>query len=84
MDEDEEEVERERGREATILRAFREDESRRNAPLTAENASRVMDAMRGVRFAGSAPEWADQVGEDRWVDGLRRLRGESTAATSLG
>lgn len=75
-------MEREREREASISRAFREDESRRNAPLTAENASRVMDAMRGVRFPGSAPEWADEVAEDRWIDRLRRLRGENTATTS--
>ncbi|KAE8039350.1 hypothetical protein FH972_011771 [Carpinus fangiana] len=57
-----------------ILRAFREDESRRNAPLTPENATRVMEAMRGVSFGGVAPDWAGQVPEDQWIDRLRRLR----------
>ncbi|PPD66692.1 hypothetical protein GOBAR_DD36426 [Gossypium barbadense] len=55
-------------------RAFREDERRRNAPLTAENAMRVREAMRGVAFAGLTPDWANQIPEDRWIDQLRRLR----------
>ncbi|KAK6271706.1 PREDICTED: uncharacterized protein LOC18591028 [Theobroma cacao] len=73
----EEEEEEERVIEASdtaIRRAFREDESRRNAPLTPENAMRVREAMRGVSFAGLAPDWANEVPEDRWVDQLRRLR----------
>ncbi|KAL9270644.1 Mitochondrial RNA-splicing protein MRS4-like protein [Drosera capensis] len=57
-----------------MRRAFEEDESRRNAPLTPENASRVMQAMRGVSFAGYAPDWAQALPEDQWIDQLRRLR----------
>ncbi|PPR90513.1 hypothetical protein GOBAR_AA30169 [Gossypium barbadense] len=57
-----------------ISRAFREEERRRNAPLTAENAMRVREAMRGVAFAGLTPDWANQIPEDRWIDQLRRLR----------
>ncbi|KAK1286110.1 hypothetical protein QJS10_CPB20g00224 [Acorus calamus] len=49
--------------------------SRRNAPLTAENASRIVDAMRGVSFGGIAPDWVDRMPEDRLIDRLRRLRG---------
>lgn len=60
--------------DSEILRAFREDESRRNAPLTPENATRVMEAMRGVSLGGVAPDWADQFSEDQWIDRLRRLR----------
>jgi hypothetical protein len=60
--------------DSDILRAFREDESRRNAPLTTENATRVMEAMRGVSFGGVAPDWVGQVPEDQWIDRLRRLR----------
>ncbi|KAJ1384529.1 hypothetical protein SESBI_42475 [Sesbania bispinosa] len=55
-------------------RALSEDENRRNAPLTTENATRVREAMRGVSFAGTAPDWASQVPEDRWIERLRRLR----------
>lgn len=76
-EEEEVEVEVERMREASdtaIRRAFREDESRRNAPLTQENALRVREAMRGVSFSGLTPDWANQVPEDRWIDHLRRLR----------
>ncbi|XP_052175843.1 protein bfr2 [Diospyros lotus] len=79
--EEEEEEEEMRMREASdsaILRAFREDESRRNAPLPAETASRVMEAMRGVSFSGSAPVWADRVPEDQWINQLRRLRRPQT------
>ncbi|KAK1312448.1 hypothetical protein QJS10_CPA07g01194 [Acorus calamus] len=50
---DDEEEEMARWREEEVDRAFREDESRRNAPLTAENASRIVDAMRGCPSAGS-------------------------------
>ena len=74
---EEEEEEEERMREASdtaIRRAFREDEGRRNAPLTPEIAMRVREAMRGVSFAGLTPDWANQVPEDRWIDQLRRLR----------
>ncbi|KAK1265486.1 hypothetical protein QJS04_geneDACA010672 [Acorus gramineus] len=72
---DEEEEEMARRREEEVERAFREDESRRNAPLTAENASRIVDAMRGVSFGGIAPDWVDRMPEDRLIDRLRRLRG---------
>ncbi|KAG0499002.1 hypothetical protein HPP92_003693 [Vanilla planifolia] len=67
-----------RERESSILRAFREDDSRRTAPLPPGNAARILSAMRGVTFPGYTPEWADRVPEDRWVDHLRRLRGEPT------
>ncbi|KAK2642927.1 hypothetical protein Ddye_024690 [Dipteronia dyeriana] len=60
--------------ESAVTRAFREDENRRNAPLTPENATRVMDAMRGVSFSGSAPDWINMIPEDRWMDQLRRIR----------
>jgi hypothetical protein len=73
-DEAEEEEEVREAPDSEILRAFREDESRRNAPLTPENATRVMEAMRGVSFGGVAPDWAGQVPEDQWIDRLRRLR----------
>lgn len=78
-DEDEEEEEEEAVRmgvtsDSAITRAFREDENRRNAPLTPENASRVMEAMRGISFTGLAPDWADQIPEHRWIDQLRRTR----------
>ncbi|PKI66585.1 hypothetical protein CRG98_013029 [Punica granatum] len=72
-----EEQEEERAREASnsaMLKAFREDESRRNAPLRSEDAVRVMEAMRGVSFGGSAPDWAQRVPEDQWIEQLRRLR----------
>ena len=75
--ENEEEEEEERTREAAdsaVMRAFRDDENRRNAPLTQENAMRVMEAMRGVSFGGIAPDWADQVSESHWIDQLRRRR----------
>ncbi|XP_057954256.1 nuclear polyadenylated RNA-binding protein 3 [Malania oleifera] len=84
-DGEEEDEEEERMREASdsaIRRAFREDESRRNAPLTPENAERVREAMRGVVFPVElCPEWARQVPEDRWVDRLRRLRQPPHSAT---
>ncbi|XP_042510387.1 uncharacterized protein LOC122085857 [Macadamia integrifolia] len=85
-DDDEEEEERmTEASDSEIARAFREDESRRNAPVTPENAMRIMDAMRGVSFGGVTPDWASQVPEDRWVDQLRRLRQPpSTTATTTG
>ncbi|CAM8970374.1 unnamed protein product [Rhodiola kirilowii] len=66
--------------DSEILRAFGEDESRRSAPLPAETAMRVMEAMRGVSFAGVAPDWAGQVPEDQWIHQLRTLRGDSSSA----
>ncbi|KAK7841954.1 uncharacterized protein LOC112000443 [Quercus suber] len=71
--ENEEEEIREIPDSATV-RAFSEDESRRNAPLSPENATRVMEAMRGVSFGGVAPDWVGLVPEDQWIDRLRRLR----------
>ncbi|KAM4083531.1 hypothetical protein ACB094_08G064400 [Castanea mollissima] len=71
--ENEEEESREIPDSATV-RAFSEDESRRNAPLSPENATRVMEAMRGVSFGGVAPDWVGLVPEDQWIDRLRRLR----------
>ncbi|KAE9598649.1 hypothetical protein Lal_00022531 [Lupinus albus] len=73
-DEEEGEDEEERTRDASIRRAFREDENRRSAPLTVENATRVMEAMRGVSFCGVAPDWVAEFPEDRWIDQLHRLR----------
>ncbi|XP_011003263.1 PREDICTED: uncharacterized protein LOC105110057 [Populus euphratica] len=76
-DGDEEELEEEivgEASETAILRAFREDESRRNAPLTPENATRVMEAMRGVSFGSFVPDWAGGAGGEQWIDELRRLR----------
>ncbi|KAK9168040.1 hypothetical protein Syun_000180 [Stephania yunnanensis] len=57
-----------------ISRAFTEDDRRRSAPLTPEAATRIRDAMRGVSFGGTTPDWAHSVPEDRWIDQLRRLR----------
>lgn len=74
-EEDDEEAERSIGASnSAILRAFQEDESRRRAPLRPEDAVRVMEAMRGVSFGGLAPDWAQRVPEDQWVEQLRRLR----------
>lgn len=74
-EEEEEEEERRRAEsDWAIRRAFEEDESRRNAPLPAENAVRVMEAMRGVSFSGLAPDWASRIPEDHWLDQVRRLR----------
>ncbi|XP_058110397.1 uncharacterized protein LOC131253427 [Magnolia sinica] len=81
-DDDEEEEEEERMRrasESAISRAFREDESRRNAPLTPENSSRIINAMRGVSFHGFPPDWAGNVPEDQWLDQLQRLREPTTS-----
>ncbi|CAL9213998.1 unnamed protein product [Arabidopsis halleri] len=74
--ESEEETETETEREE-IRRAFEEDERRRRSPLVAENAVRVMEAMRAISFPGTAPDWASDVNEDRWIDQLRRLRSTS-------
>ncbi|KAL8205991.1 hypothetical protein R6Q57_009542 [Mikania cordata] len=75
-----EEDEEERMREE-IQRAFREDESRRRAPLTHENTVRVMEAMRGISFGGLAPDWATNVPEDRWIDRLASIRQSSSSTT---
>ncbi|KAL7124719.1 hypothetical protein ABFS83_14G067600 [Erythranthe nasuta] len=68
--------------ESAIESAFREDERRRSAPLTEENAVRVMDAMRGISFGGgaAAPDWAGQVSDDQWIDRLMRLRRPSSSS----
>ncbi|XP_031271809.1 uncharacterized protein LOC116130212 [Pistacia vera] len=71
--EDEEEERMIEESETAIMRAFREDENRRNAPLSEENATRVMEAMRGISFGGSAPDWTNHVPEQRWIDQLRRI-----------
>jgi len=75
-EEEQEEEEEERSRE-DFERALKEEENRRNAPLTTENATRVMDAMRRVSFAGVVPDWAARDPDDRWVNQLRRLRQSS-------
>nr|GMD12343.1 suppressor protein SRP40 [Ipomoea batatas] len=63
-------------------RAFRDDDSRRSAPLTAENTMRVMEAMRGVSFGGVAPDWAGRVPESQWIQQLRTIRQSSATTTS--
>lgn len=68
--------------ESAIDRAYREDETRRNAPLPAENAVRVMEAMRRISFGGGAPDWAGQISEDQWIDRLRGLRPPSSSASA--
>ncbi|KAG6680961.1 hypothetical protein I3842_13G068900 [Carya illinoinensis] len=73
-DEEEERMSLASDPDSAVVRAFREDESRRNAPLTPENATRVMEAMRGVSFGGVAPDWVGHVPEAQWIDRLRRLR----------
>ncbi|CAI9107066.1 OLC1v1006344C1 [Oldenlandia corymbosa var. corymbosa] len=78
-DEDSGEEEERVREEESIRRAFREDDSRRNAPLPPENAVRVMEAMRGVSFGGLPPDWVDRIPEDQWIDQLRRIRRPSTA-----
>ncbi|KAL6537954.1 hypothetical protein OROHE_012241 [Orobanche hederae] len=81
-DEDEEEEEEDAiavtESERALELAFREDERRRDAPFTAENAARVMEVMRQVSIGGSGPDWAVQVPEDQWIDRLRRLRQPSS------
>lgn len=73
----ESEQETETETESEIRRAFEEDERRRRSPLVAENAVRVMEAMRAISFPGTAPDWASDINEDRWIDQLRRLRSTS-------
>lgn len=68
-EEEQEEEEEERSRE-DFERALREEENR-------HNATRVMDAMCRVSFAGVVPNWAARDPDDRWVDQLRRLRQSS-------
>ncbi|KAJ7964259.1 serine/threonine-protein kinase rio2 [Quillaja saponaria] len=83
--EDEQQEDEERMRQASesaIRRAFSEDENRRNAPLPPENASRVMEVMRGVSLGGMTPDWVGQVPEDRWIDQLHRLRQPSSPRAS--
>ncbi|KAL2899256.1 Bifunctional protein FolD [Bienertia sinuspersici] len=72
--EDEEDERRRMEMESAMWKAFEEDESRRNAPLSSDNATRVMEAMRGISFSGSAPDWVHHVPEDNWVDRLQRIR----------
>ncbi|XP_054818404.1 uncharacterized protein LOC129317970 [Prosopis cineraria] len=81
--EDEEEERMREASERAIRRAFREDENRRNQPLSAENATRVREAMRGVSFGGIVPDWAAHVPEDRWIDQLRRSRQPPNTSTPL-
>lgn len=76
---EEEEMPTREASDSEILRAFREDENRRNAPLTPENATRIREAMRGISFGGATPDWVGQVPEDGWIDQLRRLRQSSQA-----
>ncbi|KAL7081960.1 hypothetical protein ACP275_14G071100 [Erythranthe tilingii] len=87
--EEEEDEEEATESESAIERAFREDERRRSAPLTEENAVRVMDAMRRISFGGgggggaaAAPDWAGQVSDDQWIDRLMRLRRPSSSAAT--
>ncbi|KVI11304.1 uncharacterized protein LOC112507505 [Cynara cardunculus var. scolymus] len=80
-EDDEEEEEDDRMRQA-MQRAFREDESRRRAPLTPENTTRVMEAMRGISFRGLAPDWAGQVPEDRWINQLASIRQPPSSTAS--
>ncbi|KAL2899272.1 E3 ubiquitin-protein ligase MGRN1 [Bienertia sinuspersici] len=73
-EEDEEDERRRVEMESAMWKAFEEDESRRNAPLSTDNATRVMEAMRGISFSGSTPDWVHHVPEDNWVDRLQRIR----------
>lgn len=76
-DEEERESEEEERRmemDSAMRRAFEEDESRRNAPISSENATRVMEAMRGVSFSGLPPDWVRHVSDDGLVHQLQRLR----------
>lgn len=66
--------------EEEIERAVREDERRRNAPVPAENAARILEAMRGIRFSGAAPIWVGTVPEDQWINQIRRLREPQASA----
>ncbi|MFS7910033.1 hypothetical protein Hanom_Chr02g00101531 [Helianthus anomalus] len=71
-EEEEKEEEEERMRREAMQMAFREDERRRSAPLTQENTTRVMEAMRGISFRGLPPDWAAQ--DHRWMDQLAAIR----------
>ncbi|PIA37490.1 hypothetical protein AQUCO_03000221v1 [Aquilegia coerulea] len=86
LNEDDESAEEEemRRRAEAAERAFREDENRRNAPLSAENATRIMDAMRGISLGSgfTPPDWANRVPEDQWIDQLRRLRVQPPSTSS--
>lgn len=60
--------------EEAAARAFSEDERRRRAPLPADAAARIVDAMRGVEFPGAPPAWVGSVPEDQWIERLGSLR----------
>ncbi|KAM1089604.1 hypothetical protein TB2_017019 [Malus domestica] len=77
------EVEEEVASDSEIIRAFREDENRINAPLTAKNAKRVREAMRGISFAEAPPHWAGLIPENNWMDRLRGLR-QSSSRRGIG
>lgn len=84
LNEDEDEERMREASDSAIRMAFREDETRRNAPLSPENAMRIMEAMRGVSFGGVAPDWTRIVSEDRWIDQLRRLRQTPSSPNNFG
>ncbi|XP_022154868.1 uncharacterized protein LOC111022023 [Momordica charantia] len=84
LNEDEDEERMRKASDSAIRMAFREDETRRNAPLSPENAMRIMEAMRGVSFGGVAPDWTRIVSEDRWIDQLRRLRQTPSSPNNFG
>ncbi|XP_078179493.1 uncharacterized protein LOC144573585 [Carex rostrata] len=86
-DEEEEEEEEEEDdvvseSEASISRAFREDEQRRSTPLSQEASERIMNLMRGVEFRGTPPAWMDRVSEEHLVDQIRQIREETAAGSS--
>ncbi|XP_027181231.1 uncharacterized protein LOC113779726 [Coffea eugenioides] len=81
--EEDEELRMREASDVAIQRAFREDENRRTAPLTPENAVRVMEAMRGVSFAGLSPDWACRIPEDQWIDQLRQIRRPPPAGSTV-
>ncbi|RAL43343.1 hypothetical protein DM860_012484 [Cuscuta australis] len=68
--------------DSALRRALREDESRRSALLTPENAVRIREAMRGISFGGAPPGWAAQVPESQWIQRLQRIRQASSITTS--
>ncbi|KAL8115163.1 uncharacterized protein LOC141668868 [Apium graveolens] len=83
LSDDEEEEKAIMTSETAIQRAFIEDENRRNAPLPAENATRVMEAMRGISFAGLPPDWSGRVRSDLWIDQLRNIRRQSVSDSTV-